>query len=34
MIKKVHQHDEALRSIPTYEKTLSTVLRDIHIKRR
>ncbi|XP_077284718.1 T-cell activation inhibitor, mitochondrial isoform X2 [Arctopsyche grandis] len=33
-IKKVKQHDDALLSIPMYEKTLSTVLRDIHIKRR
>lgn len=33
-IKNLKQHDSALLLIPAYEKTLSRVLRDIHIKRR
>ncbi|XP_049867845.1 T-cell activation inhibitor, mitochondrial isoform X2 [Pectinophora gossypiella] len=34
LIKKVSQEDGALAMIPNYEKTLSSVLRDIHIRRR
>lgn len=34
LIKNVHKQDGALRSIPIYEKTLSNILRDIHICRR
>ncbi|CAB3223356.1 unnamed protein product [Arctia plantaginis] len=34
LIKKVSQEDSALLKIPNYEKTLSSILRDIHICRR
>ncbi|GBP80067.1 T-cell activation inhibitor, mitochondrial [Eumeta japonica] len=34
LIKNVKQQDSALTSIPLYEKTLSGILRDIHIRRR
>lgn len=34
LIKKVRQEDSALTMIPSYEKALSSILRDIHIRRR
>ncbi|KAL0880994.1 hypothetical protein ABMA27_002145 [Loxostege sticticalis] len=34
LIKKVSQEDSALTAIPNYEKALSSVLREIHIRRR
>lgn len=34
LIKKVSQEDSALIMIPNYEKALSSILRDIHIRRR
>ncbi|KAI5636131.1 T-cell activation inhibitor, mitochondrial-like [Phthorimaea operculella] len=34
LIKKVSQEDSALTMIPIYEKTLSSILRNIHIRRR
>ncbi|XP_026315455.1 T-cell activation inhibitor, mitochondrial isoform X4 [Hyposmocoma kahamanoa] len=34
LIKKVSQEDAALSMIPIYEKTLSSILRNIHVRRR
>ncbi|CAG9785613.1 unnamed protein product [Diatraea saccharalis] len=34
LIKKVSQEDSALTIIPNYEKALSSILREIHIRRR
>ncbi|XP_041983194.1 T-cell activation inhibitor, mitochondrial [Aricia agestis] len=34
LIKKVSQEDSALTEIPKYEKALSSILRNIHIRRR